>query len=161
MVSQIISRLLLLLFCLSMMIASAKANIQEAINYYENRHDQKISNQYIDKAINIFNNELDRNESNQNIALYILKCYYYKGEYILNDIKEYFIFLFKEQKGSVNIQNESIVEQKIVEKVYLSIGNYIFYLSQGREYPARFSFILDISLENPIIHHHSSQIKEN
>ena len=55
-----------------------------------------------------------------------------------NDIKEYFIFLFQEQKGSVNIQNESIVEQKIVEKVYLSIGNYIFYLSQGREYPARF-----------------------
>ena len=78
-----------------------------------------------------------------------------------NDIKKYFIFLFKEQKGSVNIQNESIVEQKIVEKVYLSIGNYIFYLSQGREYPARFSFILDISLENPIKHHHSSQIKEN
>ena len=73
-----------------------------------------------------------------------------------NDIKEYFIFLFQEQQGSVNIQNESIVEQKIVEKVYLSIGNYIFYLSQGREYPARFSFILDISLENPIKHHHSS-----
>ncbi|SVD64747.1 uncharacterized protein METZ01_LOCUS417601, partial [marine metagenome] len=73
-----------------------------------------------------------------------------------NDIKEYFIFLFQEQKGSVNIQNESIVEQKIVEKVYLIIGNYIFYLSQGREYPARFSFILDISLENPIKHHHSS-----
>ena len=53
------------------------------------------------------------------------------------------------------------VEQKILEKVYLSIGNYIFYLSQGREYPARFSFILDISLENPIKHHHSSRIKEN
>ena len=78
-----------------------------------------------------------------------------------NDIKEYFIFLFKEQKGSVKIQNESIVEQQIVEKIYLSIGNYIFYLSHGREYPARFSFILDISLENPIKHHHSSQIIEN
>ena len=77
-----------------------------------------------------------------------------------NYIKEYFIFLFKEQKGSVNIQNESIVEQQIVGKIYLSIGNYIFYLSHGREYPARFSFILDISLENPIKHHHSSQIKE-
>ena len=75
-----------------------------------------------------------------------------------NDIKEYFIFLFQEQKGSVNIQNESIVEQKIVEKIYLSIGNYIFYLSQGREYPARFSFIFDISLENPIKHHHSSPV---
>ena len=78
-----------------------------------------------------------------------------------NDIKEYFIFLFQEQKGSVNIQNESIVEQQIGEKVYLSIGNYIFYLSQGKEYPARFSFIFDISLENPIKHHHSSQIVEN
>ena len=78
-----------------------------------------------------------------------------------DDIKEYFIFLYKEQKGSVNIQNESIVEQQIGEKVYLSIGNYIFYLSQGKEYPARFSFIFDISLENPIKHHHSSQIVEN
>ena len=38
-----------------------------------------------------------------------------------NDIKEYFISLFQEQKGSVNIQNESIVEQKIVEKVYLKL----------------------------------------
>ena len=88
MISQIISRLLLLLFCLSMMIASAKANIEEAINYYENRHDKTISNQYIDKAINIFTNELDSNNANNNIALYLLKCYYYKGEYILNDIKE-------------------------------------------------------------------------
>ena len=78
-----------------------------------------------------------------------------------NDIKEYFIFLFQEQQGSVNIQNESIVEQQIDEKVYLSIGNYNFYLSQGKEYPARFSFIFDISLENPIKHHHSSQIVEN
>ena len=78
-----------------------------------------------------------------------------------NDIKEYFIFLFKEKTGSVNIQNESIVEQKIVENVYISIGNYIFYLSHSRKYPARFSFILDISLENPIKHHHSSQIIEN
>ena len=78
-----------------------------------------------------------------------------------NDIKEYFIFLYKEQKGSVKIQNESIVEQQIGEKVYLSIGNYIFYLSQGKEYPARFSFMFDISLENPIKHHHSSQIVEN
>ena len=75
-----------------------------------------------------------------------------------NDIKEYFIFLFQEQKGCVNIQNESIVEKKIVEKVYLIIGDYIFYLGQGREYPARFSFILDISLENPIKHHHSSTV---
>ena len=75
-----------------------------------------------------------------------------------NDIKEYFIFLFKEHKGSVNIQIETIVEQQIVEKVYLIIGNYIFYLSYGRENPARFTFIFDISLENPIKHHHSSQI---
>ena len=78
-----------------------------------------------------------------------------------NDIKEYFIFLFKEQKGFVNIQNETIVEQKIVEKIYLIIGNYIFYSSQGREYPARFSFILDISLENPIKHHHSSLVNNS
>ena len=78
-----------------------------------------------------------------------------------NGKKEYFIFLFKEQKGSVNIQNKSIVEQQIVEKVYLSIGNYIFCLSHGRKFSARFSFIFDTSVENPIKHHHSSQIIEN
>ena len=108
--------------------------------------------------------------NNQNLKD-ILNLYHQKSSLIptftsdilldYNDIKKYFLFLFKEQKRSVNIQNESIVEQQIVEKVYLSIGNYIFYLSQGREYPARFSFILDISLENPIKHHHSSQIIDN
>ena len=108
--------------------------------------------------------------NNQNLKD-ILNLYHQKSSLIptfssnilldYNDIKEYFLFLFKEKTGSVNNQNESIVEQQIVENVYLSIGNYIFYLSHSRKYPARFSFILDISLENPIKHHHSSQFIKN
>jgi len=151
MVSQIISRLLLLLFCLSMMIASAKANIQEAINYYENRNDKTVSNQYIDKAINIFSQELDNNESNKNIVLYILKCYYYKGEYILNDIKEKkTIFTLGKQLG-----------EKYIKKFPNSVELRYWYLANLGSW-AKVYGIMSAAREGvaDIIKQHSEQIIE-
>ena len=78
-----------------------------------------------------------------------------------NDIKKYLFLVIKKQNGSVDILNDSIIEQKIEDNVHLIIGKYIFYLNRGREHPARFSFILDLSLEQPIKHHHSSKIIKN
>ena len=53
---QIIIRLSLIAFCVSMMIASAKAGMKEGISWYDNRHqDSKgfiASKINIDKAIN-------------------------------------------------------------------------------------------------------------
>ena len=62
---------------------------------------------------------------------------------ILSDkrqIKEYFVNVIKEQKGSVEIQYNSIYEQKIGENIYLLNGNYIFKLKRKKNIPARFTF---------------------
>ena len=80
---------------------------------------------------------------------------------ILSDkrqIKEYFISLIKEQKGSVEIQYNSIYEHKICENFYLLNGNYIFKLKIKKNIHARFTFLINPLSDNPIKHHHSSRI---
>ena len=73
-------------------------------------------------------------------------------------IKEYFINVIKEQKGSVEIQYNSIFEQKVRENIYLLNGNYIFKLKRNKNFPARFTFLINTLNVNPIKHHHSSLI---
>ena len=73
-------------------------------------------------------------------------------------IKEYFINVIKEQKGSVEIQYNSIFVQKVGEKFYLLNGNYIFKLKRKKKFPARFTFLINTLNVNPLKHHHSSLI---
>ena len=73
-------------------------------------------------------------------------------------IKEYFINVLKKQKGSVEIQYNSIFVQKVGEKFYLLTGNYIFKLKRKKNFPARFTFLINTLNVNPIKHHHSSLI---
>ena len=83
---------------------------------------------------------------------------------ILSDkrqIKEYFVNVIKEQKGSVEIQYNSIYEQKIGENIYLLNGNYNFKLKRKKNIPARFTFLINLLSVNPIKHHHSSRIINN
>ncbi len=83
---------------------------------------------------------------------------------ILSDkrqIKEYFVNVIKEQKGSVEIQYNSIYEQKIGENIYLLNGNYIFKLKRKKNIHARFTFLINPLSDNPIKHHHSSRIINN
>ena len=83
---------------------------------------------------------------------------------ILSDkrqIKEYFVNVIKEQKGSVEIQYNSIFEQKVGENIYLLNGNYIFKLKRKKNIPARFTFLINLLSVNPIKHHHSSRIINN
>ncbi len=79
-------------FCLSMMIASAKADISKGIEFYNQRHEGAdgtiASNINIDKAINQFSYSIETDESNQEAALYLLKSLYYKGEFATNNIDE-------------------------------------------------------------------------
>ena len=80
---------------------------------------------------------------------------------ILSDkrqIKEYFVNVIKEQKGSVEIQYNSIFEQKVGENIYLLNGNYIFKLKRKKNILARFTFLINPLSVNPIKHHHSSRI---
>ena len=85
-------RFLLIIFCLSMMIASAKAGIKEGIEFYQNRQDGSngtlASTENINKAIEQFSAALLTPESEKEAALYLLKSYYYKAEFAVKDKKE-------------------------------------------------------------------------
>jgi len=89
---QVIIRFLLLFFCLSMMVASAKANMLKGIELYENRHlgsiNNSASNQNINKAIKYFLNEMNNPEFEKEAALFLLKSYYYKGEFTTQEKQE-------------------------------------------------------------------------
>ena len=77
-------------------------------------------------------------------------------------IKEYLINCAN-QKAVVEIDNEAIVNQQLTENIYLLTGFYSFYFDNDRkrEFKSRFTFLIDLSAEKPIQHHHSSQISES
>ena len=85
-------RFLLIIFCLSMMIASAKAGMDEGVDFYSKRQDGSkgtlASTENIDKAIEQFSTALLSPELEKDAALYLLKSYYYKAEFAVQDKKE-------------------------------------------------------------------------
>ena len=74
-------------------------------------------------------------------------------------IKEYFVRTIKDQ-ALVEIDHDSTIKKKLSENIYLMTGFYIFYLGKDRkrEFKSRFTFLIDLTNERPIQHHHSSQI---
>ena len=84
-----------------MMIASARANMHIGIKLYDNRHFDMLndfqSEQNIDKAILFFSNKLSDPQYEKEAALYLLKSYYFKGEFILKDIEQKKKSLMKEK----------------------------------------------------------------
>ena len=85
-------RFLLIIFCLSMMIASAKAGMNEGVDFYLKRQANSkgslASNENIDKAIEQFYSALQISETEKEAALYLLKSYYYKAEFTIQDKEE-------------------------------------------------------------------------
>ena len=73
-------------------------------------------------------------------------------------IKEYFVKVIEVQKGKVEFQPNSISEQLVGKNMYLLSGKYFFHLMEKEKIPARFSFLVNLLSENPILHHHSSRI---
>jgi len=76
-------------------------------------------------------------------------------------IKEYFVKVIQVQKGKVEFQSNYISEQKVGENMYLLSGKYFFHLMDKEKIPARFSFLVNLLSENPILHHHSSLSRNN
>ena len=116
------------------------------------------------KPFEILNNwQQHLNESNLSgiLKLYDQKCVLiptFSSE-ILTDhekIKEYFVKVIEVQKGKVELQPNSISEQQVGENIYLVSGKYFFHLMEKEKIPARFSFLVNLLSENPILHHHSS-----
>ena len=75
-----------------MMIASANAGMNEGIEYYEKRQEGSkgtlASNENIDKAIEQFSAALLSPNSEKDAALYLLKSYYYKAEFAVQNRNE-------------------------------------------------------------------------
>ena len=118
------------------------------------------------KRFEILNNwQQHLNEANLSavLKLYDEKCVLiptFSSE-ILTDheqIKEYFVKVIEVQKGKVEFQPNSISEQLVGKNMYLLSGKYFFHLMEKEKIPARFSFLVNLLSENPILHHHSSRI---
>ena len=80
----------------------------------------------------------------------------------LEQIEEYFVRTIEHQ-ASVEIDDGKTIKKKLSENIYLMTGFYIFYFDNNRkrEVKSRFTFLIDLSTEKPIQHHHSSQISES
>ena len=76
-------------------------------------------------------------------------------------IKEYFVKVIEVQEGKVEFQPNSISEQQVTENMYLLSGKYFFHLMEKEKISARFSFLVNLLSENPILHHHSSRSISN
>ena len=76
-------------------------------------------------------------------------------------IKEYFKHLSSRKNLRVDLHAETLTKYKIDEHKYILIGTYSFHYivdDESLTLPSRFTFLLDMSRERPILHHHSSQI---
>ena len=80
----------------------------------------------------------------------------------LEQIEEYFVRTIEHQ-ASVEIDDSQTIKRKLSENMYLMTGFYIIYFNNNRkrEFKSRFTFLIDLSTEKPIQHHHSSQISES
>ena len=103
-------RFLLIIFCLSMMIASAKAGMNEGVDFYSERQagskGSLASNENIDKAIEQFSSALQTSKTEKEAALYLLKSYYYKAEFSVQD---------KDEKKKIFNEGKALGE-KYIEK---------------------------------------------
>ena len=70
-----------------MMIASAKADIHYGIKLYESRHNDLLNNpkSNINEAILFFSKKIKEPDHEKEAALYLLKSFYFKGEFIAKD----------------------------------------------------------------------------
>ena len=105
-----------------MMIASAKAGMDEGVNFYSKRQDGSkgtlASTENIDKAIQQFSTALLSPESEKDAALYLLKSYYYKAEFAVQD---------KDEKKKIFNKGKALGE-KYIEKYPTSAEFRYWYL---------------------------------
>ena len=74
-------------------------------------------------------------------------------------IKEYFVRTIEDQT-SVEIDNGRTIKKKLSENMYLMTGAYTFCIKtkDNAKYLSWFTFLIDLSVDSPIKHHHSSRV---
>jgi len=74
-------------------------------------------------------------------------------------IEEYFVRTIEHQ-ASVEIDDSQTIKRKLSENMYLMTGAYVFCLKKksNTKYLSWFTFLIDLSVDSPIMHHHSSRV---
>ena len=74
-------------------------------------------------------------------------------------IEDYFVRTIEGQ-ASVEIDDSQTISKKLSENMYLMTGVYIFCLKKksNTKYLSWFTFLIDLSVDSPIRHHHSSRV---
>jgi len=77
----------------------------------------------------------------------------------LEQIEEYFVRTIEHQ-ASVEIDDSQTIKRKLSENMYLMTGAYVFCLKKksNTKYLSWFTFLIDLSVDSPIMHHHSSRV---
>ena len=74
-------------------------------------------------------------------------------------IEDYFVKTVESQ-ASVEIDDSKTINKKLSENMYLMTGRYTFCLKtkDNIKYLSWFTFLIDLSVDSPIRHHHSSRV---
>jgi len=74
-------------------------------------------------------------------------------------IEDYFVRIVESQ-ASVEIDDSKTINKKLSENMYLMTGRYTFCLKtkDNIKYLSWFTFLIDLSVDSPIRHHHSSRV---
>ena len=74
-------------------------------------------------------------------------------------ISGYFIAAI-EGKASIEVNVSQSIKKVVSENTYLMTGTYVFCLPSkgGEKYESWYSFLIDLSDDSPIRHHHSSRV---
>ena len=77
----------------------------------------------------------------------------------LEQIEEYFVRTIEHQ-ASVEMDDSQTIKKKLSENMYLMTGAYVFCLKNksSTKYLSWFTFLIDLSVDSPIMHHHSSRV---
>ncbi|MBI5141698.1 MAG: DUF4440 domain-containing protein [Nitrospirae bacterium] len=76
-------------------------------------------------------------------------------------IRQYFELLGSREELSIALHEKTLIVQPMDNRRYAMCGIYCWRFAIDGEllsFEARFSYVLDLKLSSPIIHHHSSQI---
>jgi hypothetical protein len=79
-------------------------------------------------------------------------------------VSNYFGQLATRDGLGVRLHNKALRKQSFSDTLHTLSGIYSFEFEVDQvllSFPSRFSFMVDISLDRPILHHHSSQVPRN
>ena len=74
-------------------------------------------------------------------------------------IEEYFVRTIEHQ-ASVEINHDKTIKKRFSEDIYLMTGAYTFCIKtkDNAKYQSWFTYLIDLSADSPIKHHHSSRV---